>query len=119
MHPQWHIWLICVPAQISAYLDTIVTIAREFDTDKLSSGGSACIKHVVIYAFRLYLQGYMSNEVPIATFMVSVLCRVRKTAPKPRILICAPSNAAADELLQRIMNTGFSDAQVRCQLSKS
>ena len=33
-------------------------------------------------------------------------------APKPRILICAPSNAAADELLQRIMGTGFHDVQV-------
>ena len=35
-------------------------------------------------------------------------------APKPRILICAPSNAAADELLQRIMGTGFHDVQVEC-----
>ena len=33
-------------------------------------------------------------------------------APKPRILICAPSNAAADELLQRIMTDGFHDVQV-------
>lgn len=40
------------------------------------------------------------------------LCRVPTAAARPRILICAPSNAAADELLQRIMNTGFSDAQV-------
>lgn len=29
--------------------------------------------------------------------------------PKPRILVCAPSNAAADELLQRVMNAGFVD----------
>lgn len=29
--------------------------------------------------------------------------------PKPRILVCAPSNAAADELLQRVMNAGFID----------
>uniref|UniRef100_A0A061SGN7 Senataxin n=1 Tax=Tetraselmis sp. GSL018 TaxID=582737 RepID=A0A061SGN7_9CHLO len=27
--------------------------------------------------------------------------------PQPRILVCAPSNAATDELLQRIMNIGF------------
>ena len=38
--------------------------------------------------------------------------RVPNVAPKPRILICAPSNAAADELLQRVMNAGFHDAQV-------
>ena len=28
---------------------------------------------------------------------------------KPRILVCAPSNAAADELLQRVMDYGFCD----------
>ena len=26
---------------------------------------------------------------------------------KPRLLVCAPSNAAADELLQRVMGGGF------------
>ncbi|KAK9824183.1 hypothetical protein WJX72_008399 [[Myrmecia] bisecta] len=39
--------------------------------------------------------------------------RLPGVAAKPRILICAPSNAAADELLQRVMNDGFSDAQGR------
>ena len=33
-------------------------------------------------------------------------------ARKPRILVCAPSNAATDELLQRIMDHGFLDFQV-------
>lgn len=33
-------------------------------------------------------------------------------ACKPRILVCAPSNAATDELLQRIMDHGFLDFQV-------
>ena len=33
-------------------------------------------------------------------------------ARKPRILVCAPSNAATDELLQRIMDHGFVDFQV-------
>jgi len=28
-------------------------------------------------------------------------------AAKPRLLVCAPSNAAADELLQRVMTSGF------------
>lgn len=30
-------------------------------------------------------------------------------APKPRILVCAPSNAATDELLDRILTDGFCD----------
>ena len=42
-----------------------------------------------------------------------VMCSLPNVAPKPRILICAPSNAAADELLQRIMTDGFHDVQVR------
>ena len=33
-------------------------------------------------------------------------------ARKPRILVCAPSNAATDELLQRIMDHGFLDFKV-------
>ena len=41
-----------------------------------------------------------------------VMCSLPNVAPKPRILICAPSNAAADELLQRIMTAGFHDVQV-------
>ena len=34
-------------------------------------------------------------------------------AAKPRILICAPSNAAADELLQRVMDDRFADGDGR------
>lgn len=37
-------------------------------------------------------------------------------AAKPRILVCAPSNAAADELLERCMDSGFADGQVWQQL---
>lgn len=41
---------------------------------------------------------------------------LRRTLPnlarKPRILVCAPSNAATDELLQRIMDHGFLDFKV-------
>ena len=39
--------------------------------------------------------------------------RLPNLAAKPRVLVCAPSNAAADELLQRVMNDGFADAQAR------
>lgn len=30
-------------------------------------------------------------------------------APRPRMLVCAPSNAAIDELLERILKDGFKD----------
>ena len=34
-------------------------------------------------------------------------CSLPSLAEKPRLLVCAPSNAAADELLQRVMGGGF------------
>ena len=37
----------------------------------------------------------------------------RRTSQRPRILVCAPSNAATDELLGRILKAGFSDAEGR------
>lgn len=36
-----------------------------------------------------------------------------RTLMKPRILVCAPSNAAVDELLERILMHGFKDSQGR------
>lgn len=34
-------------------------------------------------------------------------------SPKPRILVCAPSNAAIDELLERILRESFRDGNGR------
>ncbi|KAJ9560507.1 hypothetical protein OSB04_005667 [Centaurea solstitialis] len=36
---------------------------------------------------------------------------LHKLCPKPRMLVCAPSNAATDELLTRVLDRGFIDAQ--------
>ncbi|RVW65542.1 Helicase SEN1 [Vitis vinifera] len=35
-----------------------------------------------------------------------------KLCPKPRMLVCAPSNAATDELLARVLDRGFIDVSV-------
>ncbi len=34
---------------------------------------------------------------------------LQRIAPKPRILVCAPSNAAVDELCKRVVDLGFRD----------
>jgi hypothetical protein len=34
-------------------------------------------------------------------------------SPKPRLLVCAPSNAATDELLARVLDRGFIDGELR------
>ncbi|GMH19011.1 hypothetical protein Nepgr_020852 [Nepenthes gracilis] len=36
-----------------------------------------------------------------------------KLCPKPRMLVCAPSNAATDELLTRVLDRGFIDGEMR------
>ncbi|KAH9314800.1 hypothetical protein KI387_023427 [Taxus chinensis] len=36
-----------------------------------------------------------------------------KLCPKPRMLVCAPSNAATDELLQRVLDSGFIDGEMK------
>jgi senataxin len=36
-----------------------------------------------------------------------------KLCPKPRMLVCAPSNAATDELLSRVLERGFIDGEMK------
>eukprot|EP00268_Persea_americana_P030803 TRINITY_DN2984_c0_g2_i6.p1 TRINITY_DN2984_c0_g2~~TRINITY_DN2984_c0_g2_i6.p1 ORF type:complete len:724 (-),score=166.55 TRINITY_DN2984_c0_g2_i6:1126-3297(-) len=36
-----------------------------------------------------------------------------KLCPKPRMLVCAPSNAATDELLARVLDRGFIDGEMK------
>ncbi|KAI9094788.1 hypothetical protein K1719_026594 [Acacia pycnantha] len=36
-----------------------------------------------------------------------------KFCPKPRMLVCAPSNAATDELLARVLDRGFIDGEMK------
>ncbi|KAH9302203.1 hypothetical protein KI387_013786, partial [Taxus chinensis] len=36
-----------------------------------------------------------------------------KLCPKPRMLVCAPSNAATDELIQRVLDRGFIDGEMK------
>ncbi|KAD4386198.1 hypothetical protein E3N88_26367 [Mikania micrantha] len=38
---------------------------------------------------------------------------LHKLCPKPRMLVCAPSNAATDELLTRVLDRGFIDGEMR------
>nr|XP_043639260.1 uncharacterized ATP-dependent helicase C29A10.10c-like isoform X2 [Erigeron canadensis] len=38
---------------------------------------------------------------------------LHKLCPKPRMLVCAPSNAATDELLTRVLERGFIDGEMK------
>ncbi|XP_044474856.1 probable helicase MAGATAMA 3 isoform X2 [Mangifera indica] len=43
----------------------------------------------------------------------NLLRTLPKLCPKPRMLVCAPSNAATDELLARVLDRGFIDGEMR------
>ncbi|KAL1329312.1 hypothetical protein AAHE18_12G031900 [Arachis hypogaea] len=43
----------------------------------------------------------------------NLLRTLPKLVPKPRMLVCAPSNAATDELLARVLDRGFIDGEMK------
>ncbi|KAJ6792725.1 putative ATP-dependent helicase-like [Iris pallida] len=43
----------------------------------------------------------------------NLLRTLPKLCPKPRMLVCAPSNAATDELLTRVLGRGFIDGEMK------
>ncbi|KAE9584725.1 putative P-loop containing nucleoside triphosphate hydrolase [Lupinus albus] len=43
----------------------------------------------------------------------NLLHSLPKLVPKPRMLVCAPSNAATDELLSRVLDRGFIDGEMK------
>ncbi|KAJ6825460.1 putative ATP-dependent helicase-like [Iris pallida] len=43
----------------------------------------------------------------------NLLRTLPKLCPKPRMLVCAPSNAATDELLSRVLERGFIDGEMK------
>ncbi|KAI0495481.1 hypothetical protein KFK09_021782 [Dendrobium nobile] len=43
----------------------------------------------------------------------TLLRTLPKLCPKPRMLVCAPSNAATDELLSRVLDRGFIDGEMK------
>lgn len=43
----------------------------------------------------------------------NLLRTLPKLVPKPRMLVCAPSNAATDELLSRVLDRGFIDGEMK------
>ncbi|XP_052202174.1 helicase sen1-like [Diospyros lotus] len=43
----------------------------------------------------------------------NLLCTLPNLSTKPRMLVCAPSNAATDELLTRVLDRGFIDGEMK------
>ncbi|RXH74035.1 hypothetical protein DVH24_016857 [Malus domestica] len=69
-----------------------------------------------------YKQNSESNVDNVATGSIdevlqnmdqNLLRTLPKLCPKPRMLVCAPSNAATDELLARVLDRGFIDGEMK------
>lgn len=57
--------------------------------------------------------GTGSIDEMLQTMDQSIYRTLPKLCPKPRMLVCAPSNAATDELLARVLNRGFIDGEMK------
>ncbi|KAK2987567.1 hypothetical protein RJ640_012337, partial [Escallonia rubra] len=69
-----------------------------------------------------YKQANESNSDTVATGSIDEVLQsmdqnlfrtLPKLCPKPRLLVCAPSNAATDELLTRVLDRGFIDGEMK------
>uniref|UniRef100_A0A5B6ZND2 ATP-dependent helicase C29A10.10c n=1 Tax=Davidia involucrata TaxID=16924 RepID=A0A5B6ZND2_DAVIN len=69
-----------------------------------------------------YKQANESNSDNVATGSIDEVLQsmdqnlfrtLPKLCPKPRMLVCAPSNAATDELLSRVLGRGFIDGEMK------
>lgn len=69
-----------------------------------------------------YKQANESNAESVATGSIDEVLQsmdqnlfrtLPKLCPKPRMLVCAPSNAATDELLARVLDRGFIDGEMK------
>ncbi|TYH73004.1 hypothetical protein ES332_D05G297400v1 [Gossypium tomentosum] len=69
-----------------------------------------------------YKQANESNPVNVAMGSIDEVLQnmdqnlfrsLPKLCPKPRMLVCAPSNAATDELLARVLGRGFIDGEMK------
>ncbi|KXZ56978.1 hypothetical protein GPECTOR_1g883 [Gonium pectorale] len=74
-----------------------------------AAGGAAAPGGAAAAMLDLYCGSGGVGNGGAATGILASLEHSPLDAPKPRILVCAPSNAATDELLDRILTDGFAD----------
>ncbi|OIW17097.1 hypothetical protein TanjilG_20201 [Lupinus angustifolius] len=80
---------------------------------------TSLLKHVAPESYK-HANDISSDSVPLGSIdevlqnMDQNLFRtLPKLVPKPRMLVCAPSNAATDELLSRVLDRGFIDGEMK------
>ncbi|KAI3685395.1 hypothetical protein L6452_34637 [Arctium lappa] len=81
---------------------------------------TALLKKLAPESYKQTTESLSSDNAPIGSIdevlqsMDQNLFRtLHKLCPKPRMLVCAPSNAATDELLTRVLDRGFIDGEMK------
>ncbi|KVH99549.1 putative helicase MAGATAMA 3 [Cynara cardunculus var. scolymus] len=81
---------------------------------------TALLKKLAPESYKQATESLSSESAPIGSIdevlqnMDQNLFRtLHKLCPKPRMLVCAPSNAATDELLTRVLDRGFIDGEMK------
>ncbi|KAI3725369.1 hypothetical protein L1987_65156 [Smallanthus sonchifolius] len=81
---------------------------------------TALLKTLAPESYKQTSESLSSNNVPngsidevLQSMDQNLFRTLHKLCPKPRMLVCAPSNAATDELLTRVFDRGFIDGEMK------
>ncbi|KAI7754256.1 hypothetical protein M8C21_018015, partial [Ambrosia artemisiifolia] len=81
---------------------------------------TALLKKLAPESYKQTTESFSSDNVPngsldevLQSMDQNLFRTLHKLCPKPRMLVCAPSNAATDELLTRVLDRGFIDGEMK------
>ncbi|KAI3760810.1 hypothetical protein L1987_51209 [Smallanthus sonchifolius] len=81
---------------------------------------TALLKKLAPESYKQTTENLASDNVPngsidevLQSMDQNLFRTLHKLCPKPRMLVCAPSNAATDELLTRVLDRGFIDGEMK------
>ncbi|XP_076958992.1 putative helicase MAGATAMA 3 [Bidens hawaiensis] len=81
---------------------------------------TALLKKLAPESYKQTSENFVSDNIPngsidevLQSMDQNLFRTLHKLCPKPRMLVCAPSNAATDELLTRVLDHGFIDGEMK------